>query len=110
MFNAKKAQGPSARITAGVKTAVIVLVLGVVALIADVSLTSPRALLLEDAKGVPAEVAAISPGVHSATAAAVPVRPDSVGATRSTPVDPSVPAAASLLFPKDTDDVQPPTF
>lgn len=73
MFDAYHAQSRSARIAFRVKTAVLVLVLGIIALIADVSLTSPRELLLEDASGVPAQVAAIDSRARPAANRVAPV-------------------------------------
>ncbi len=108
MFKAYPANGSSARMTAGVKTALLVLVLGIIAVIADVSLNSPRALLLEDARGVPAEVAAIDSRVLPASIDVVPVRSHPRGNAGNVSADPSVPAAASS--PLSQDEIQPPTF
>lgn len=98
----------TARMAAGVRTALVVLVLGVIAVIADVSLTSPRALLLEDARGVPAEVAAIHSGALAPTGDLALVGSARGAEMRVPVVDPSVPSAASL--PLVDDDSAPPTF
>jgi len=98
----------TARMAAGVRTALVVLVLGVIAVIADVSLTSPRALLLEDARGVPAEVAAIHSGALAPTGDLALVGSARGAGMRALAADPSVPSAASL--PLVGDEAAPPTF
>jgi hypothetical protein len=58
MNNSIQAPAPSARIAAGVKTAVLVVVLGIVALFVDVVLTAPHATPLTGGTSVSAAMAA----------------------------------------------------
>ncbi|MEP7181544.1 MAG: hypothetical protein ABI886_05110 [Betaproteobacteria bacterium] len=102
-----QAPAPSARIAAGVKTAVLVVVLGIVALFVDVVLTAPHAIPLIGGTSVSAAMAAPTtlPTIEipmiawdrpSESGTSSPRRP-AAPAQRPVAVDPSVPSADTVV-------------
>lgn len=97
MNESYEAQAPSERIAASVKTAVLVVVLGLIALVADVSLVSPHEVPLAGPTSVPAGAAANNAAPRFPTLVEMPmIAWDRPAAYRPPNRDPSVPPAESV--------------